>query len=344
MIWFIVFLIIFVFIASIVDFSCNGWNITKQFFTDSWWGIIAIGTGILAVLFFYASGKSYTDLKINESFLPNPDRDKNKKGKPNMSLMKKESGEVVEYDLSQLTMSALTRKMAYEMTKPGPVFFKGWGNNRLRLDVERVQIMKVYIDSIRSTGESLMELQADAFLSYDKIKALTEEKSYQLKKRVIDSKIALDFAEEEYTHKLIMMKLERENLAEDVLYKKAQREQIETQNVVIKLRAEAEYKLILAKSEKEKQIAFILAEAVKYYKDLPNVLKSYVAVQLGSDNSQNPTVDMDLQDQLKEYIIRKHKAETEMIEYEADENKSKTDTTKAKLEREKKKYLRDDNL
>lgn len=102
--------------------------------------------------------------------------------------------------------------------------------------------------------------------------------------------------------------------------------------------------MIIAKSEKEKQIAFILAEAVKYYKDLPNVLKSYVAVQLGSDNSLNPSVDMELQDQLKDFIIRKHKAETEMIEYKADENKALTDTTKVKLEREKKKYLGDDKI
>jgi len=69
-----------------------------------------------------------------------------------------------------------------------------------------------------------------------------------------------------------------------------------------------------------------------------------VAVQLGSDNSQNPSVDMELQDQLKDYVIRKHKAETEMLEYKADENKALTDTTKVKLEREKKKYLKNDNL
>lgn len=343
MFWIILILIVLVFIASLVDLSCNGWDITKEFFTDSWWGIIALATGAISLILFYASSKSYSDLKINESFLPNPKRDNNKKGKPIMSSANKDDG-IVEYDLSQLTLSALTRKMAYELTKPGPVFFKGWSNNRLMLDVERVRIMQQYIESIRSTGESLMELQADAFLSYEKIKSLTEEKKYQIQKRVVDSKIALDFAKEEYTHKLEMMRLERESLAEDVKLKKAQREQIETQSLVEKLKAEAEYQFLMAKSEKEKQIAFILAEAVKCYKDLPNVLKSYVAVQLGSDNSLNPSVDMELQDQLKDFIIRKHKAETEMLEYEADENKTLTDANKAKYEREKKKYLKDDHV
>ena len=51
-----------------------------------------------------------------------------------------------------------------------------------------------------------------------------------------------------------------------------------------------------------------------------------------------------LRDQLKDFIIRKHKAETEMLEYEADENKTLTDANKAKYEREKKKYLKDDHV
>lgn len=335
MFWFIIIMIIFVFVASIVDFSCNGWTITKQFFTDSWWGIIAIASGILAVLLFYASGKSYTDLKINESFLPNPKRDTNKKGKPIMSL-KNENG-VVEYDLSQLTMSALTKKMAYEMTKPGPVFFKGWGNRRLMLDVERVNILKEYIFSVRETGKELMHLQAEAVISYELIDDL-------IKLKKLDSKYQIELAKEKYLNEIKQMRLTTASMEEDVKLKIAQRQQIETQNEVSKLRAEAEYKLIVARSEKEKQIAFILGEAVKYYKDLPNVLKSYVAVQLGSENSQNPSVDMELQDQLKDFIIRKHKAETEMLEYEADENKTLTDANKAKYEREKKKYLKDGNV
>ena len=317
------------------------------FFQDNWLIWVAIVLALLSAILFYASSKSYKDVKINESFLPNPKRiinKKTKKGNPIMSLIKKGTDETMEFDLSKLTMETLVKKMAYEMTKPGPVFFKGWGNNRLRLDVERVQILQSYIDSIRSTGESLMELQADAFLSYEKIKTLTEIKKTDLKRQLLQSKIELDFAKEEFTHRLEMMRLERESFEEDIKMKRAQREQIEMQNVIDKLTAEADYKLSITKSKKEKQIALILAEAVKYYKELPNVLKSYVAVQLGSEQSQNPDSDMELKDKLKDFIARKHKAEARSLEYEADDNKALSDTLKVKLDREKKKYSGDGNV
>lgn len=323
MVWVIVIVGIFVLVGSLIDFLLNGWTLTTQFFIDSWYGIIAVVTGILSILMFYGSSKSYKMVKINESFLPNL---KNQKGRG--KLMEN------EFDLSKLTMDALVKKMAFEMTKPGPVFFKGWGNRRLKLDVERVNILKDYISSVRETGKELMHLQAEAVISYELIDDLVK-----LKK--LDSKYQIELAKEKYLNEIKQMRLTTANMEEDVKLKIAQRQQIETQNEVSKLRAEAECQFLMAKSEKEKQIAFILAEGVKYYKDLPNVLKSYVAVQLGSENSQNPNVDMELQDQLKDFIIRKHKAETEMLEYEADENKTLTDANKAKYEREKKKYLSD---
>jgi hypothetical protein len=345
MAWLILFLVIFVIVASIADFSCSSWNFSKQFFTDSWWGIIAVITGFIAFLLFYASGKSYKDVKINESFLPNINKlnqnNETTKGKRFMSLIKKDSADVVEFDLSKLTMDALVKKMAYEMTKPGPVFFKGWGNRRLMLDVERVKIIKSYIDSIVDTGKSLMDLQSDAFLSFEKINSLVEEKRYQLKERVQLSKNSYNFAKEEYVHKIEMMKLQRDSLEEDIKTKRAQREQIEMENLVGKLRGEAEYKLIMAKGTKEEEIAKILKEAVIYFKDLPNVLKSYVTVQLGSENAQNPDSDLELKDKLKEYIMRKHDAEAKMLENEVDEKKALTDTLKVKLDREKKKLKGD---
>ncbi|MGV8018299.1 MAG: hypothetical protein AB2L26_09005 [Ignavibacteria bacterium] len=131
MVWVIVIIAIFVIIGSLIDFVLNGWTITTQFFIDSWYGIIAVITGILSLFMFYGSSKSYKMVKINESFLPIL---KNHKGRGN--IMEN------EFDLSKLTMDALVKKMAFEMTKPGPVFFKGWGNRRLELDVERVNIIK----------------------------------------------------------------------------------------------------------------------------------------------------------------------------------------------------------
>jgi len=318
-----------------------------NFIQDNWLIWTAIILGLFSAILFYASSTTYRNVKINESFLPNPKRiieKKYKKGNWFMKLVKKQKKEVTELDLSKLTMEALVKKMAYEMTKPGPVFFKGWGNRRLELDVERVQILRNYVDSIRETGNSLMELQSDAVLSYEKIKKLTKIKQNELESRLIESEKSLDFVNEKYKHELEMMRLEREDREEDVKLKRAQRESIEIDNTIRKLRAEAEYKLMIAKGEKEQQVANILAKAVKYYKDLPNVLKSYVAVQLGNEKSPNPDTDMELQEQLKEFIVRKHQAETKMLESEAEENEAMKDTNVLKLEREKKKYSGNGNL
>lgn len=338
MIWFIVGVAIFVLVGSLIDFSCNAGDVMKQFFTDSGWGIIAIIAGLISLILFYASSKSYKDLKINETFLPNPKNIK-KLDKGKHTMLENKDNQITEFDLSKLTMEALVKKMAYEMTKPGPVFFKGWGNRRLELDVDRVKIIGRYIQSIKDTGEELMDLQSDAFLSYEKIEMLTKTKRFELQKKLLLAEKDLDFATIEYDNRIEKMRLERESLEEDVKMKKVLREKIETENLVLRIRAESEYKLMKAKSLKEKQVALILAESVKYFSELPAVLKSWVTVQLGNENAENPDNDMELQEQVKEFVIRKQNAEARKIEYEADENEFKKDTLKAKLEKERLKYL-----
>lgn len=338
MIWVFIGAAIVVLVGSIIDLSINGWEITKQFFSDSYWGIFALIAGTISALMFYASSKSYRDTKINESFLPNKRKINNLNNRSTAMSTNKDYG-TNEFDLSKLTMESLVKKMAYEMTKPGPVFFKGWGNRRLELDVERVNIIKQYIESIRDTGNSLMELQSDSFLSYEKIEALTKIKRFDLQTKVLQAEKGLDFAKIEYEDKIERLRLERASLEEDIKMKKVLREKIETENIILKLNAEADYKLMKAKSLRERQVALILAEAVKYFKELPSVLKSWVTVQLGNENAENPEKDMELEEQIKEFIIRKQEAETKKIEYDAEEHEAKKDTLKVKLENERTKYL-----
>ncbi len=337
MIWFLVAVALFVLIGSIIDFSCNGWNISKQFFTDSGWSIVAVLAGILSLLLFYASSKSYKDVKINESFLPNPKRIKNKKEELEMSN-EEQSLQIQEFDLSKITMETFVQKMAYEMTKPGPVFFKGWGNRRLELDVERVRIIGAYIESIRSTGESLMQLNADAVLSYENIEKLTKIKRNELDEKVRRSELNLDFVNEEYKYKIKGMELENEQKEANIRLINAQAEELEIKSITRKIKAQAKYKLIVAVSKKEKAVANILLKGAEMFGDLPPVLKSYVLAQLGSEDSPNPSTDMDLHEQLKEFVVRKQKAEARKLEYEADDVKEQSETLKAKLKREREKY------
>lgn len=336
MLWFLLALLIFVILGSIIDFSCNGWNISKQFFTDSAWGIIALLAGSLSLLLFYASSKSYKDVKINESFLPNPKRIKNKREE--LDMAKEQSLQIPEFDLSKITMETFVQKMAYEMTKPGPVFFKGWGNRRLELDVERVRILGTYVESIRSTGESLMQLNADAVLSYENIEKLTKIKRNELQEKLRTSELRLDFIEHEYKEKIKTITLENATREAQTRLINAQAEVLEAKSISKKIKAQALYKLMVAESKKEKEIANILSKGADSFGDLPPVLKSYVLAQLGSDDSPNPSTDMDLHEQLKEFVVRKQKAEARKVEYEADDVKEQSETLKAKLKREREKY------
>jgi cyclophilin family peptidyl-prolyl cis-trans isomerase len=226
--WFIAALTLFVLIGSMVDFSCNGWNVSKQFFTDSWWGIIAIASGVLSLLMFYGSSKSYRDVKINETFLDNPDRSKLRKKKGSISMFKKETA-VVEFDLSQLTMNTLTKKMAYVMTKPGPVFFKGWGNRRLQLDVERVEIIREYIEAIRATGDSLIHLHADSVLSYEKMENLVNIKRNDLLLQLKESQLKIDLLEKEHQARVDRLRIDVAHLETMVLERIAQIENLNAQ-------------------------------------------------------------------------------------------------------------------
>lgn len=226
--WFIAALALFVLIGSMVDFSCNGWNVSKQFFTDSWWGIIAIASGVLSLLMFYGSSKSYRDVKINETFLDNPDRSKLRKKKGSISMFKKETA-VVEFDLSQLTMNTLTKKMAYVMTKPGPVFFKGWGNRRLQLDVERVEIIREYIEAIRATGDSLIHLHADSVLSYEKMENLVNIKRNDLLLQLKESQLKIDLLEKEHQARVDRLRIDIAHLEAMVLERIAQIENLNAQ-------------------------------------------------------------------------------------------------------------------
>lgn len=328
-------IVLLISILEAIDFIYIG---IIEFFVNSTWGIITLIIGALSLIFFYASSRSYKDLKVNEAFLPNPRRLKLKQNSGEQLMEGEGSFDIQEFDLSSITMETLVRKMAFEMTKPGPIFFKGWGNRRLELDVERVRILGTYVEELRSTGSSLMELNADAALSYEKIEKLTHIRRNELDERLKRSEINLDFVAEEHKHRLRKMELENAEQEARIRFLNAQAEEIESRNSVQMLKARGEYKLLVAKSHKEKEIAGVLSEGAKYYKDLTPVLKSYVVAQLGSDTSQNPNTDMEMHEELKSFVIRKQNAETRKIEYEADEKKEETETQKEKLKRERDRY------
>lgn len=210
--WIIVVVVIIVLIVSIldaIDFIFIG---IVDFFVHSTWGILTLIFGIMSILFFYASSRSYKNVKINESFLPNPDKITKTKRKRGILSMFSKKQEIVEYDLSQLTLNALTKKMAYEITKPGPIFFKGWGNQRLLLDVERVEILREYVEAIRDTGDSLLKLHADSVISFEKMQSLVNIERTELRRQLKEAELKIDLMEAEYQTTIDKLKIDVSNL------------------------------------------------------------------------------------------------------------------------------------
>lgn len=201
-----------------------------EFLFNSVWGFISFIFLGLSVFFFYASSKTHSQVKEKgrvidtirpilhtmDGFFAN-----SKSSITNMknSLTNKFGDKDIVIDLSRVNLQTMVRKLAIAINKPNPVFFKGWGNKRLQLDVERAYIIKEYIEAIRSAGESFVNLQADAILSYEKIRRLVQINRNELMRQLRESELQLDFLEKEYQAKVEKLRIDITNL-EALVYEK----------------------------------------------------------------------------------------------------------------------------
>lgn len=268
MIWVIVIIFVLIVVVVLIDISANFLSFTHQLFSDSLWVILGVISGIVSLIFFYGTTKSYREVKINESLLPNPNKSKLKTKEEEdaeMSIEKRHiektdcnslnivENEIPEFDLSQMTLATLTEKMVYEMTKPGPVFFKAWGNERLKLDVERVQILGEYIEAIRKTGSSLMNLQSDAVLSQEALENLIKVKRNVLIKELDESRLEIDLVNAQYKSKIEELNLNIKNLEIEIREKIAVIEQTKAQTAQIYTDMDIKLNEAIAKINRETQ-------------------------------------------------------------------------------------------
>jgi len=154
---------------------------------------------VLAVAAFYAwiSSLSYNDYIIKEKIVKNIKRlfssDQGGSAK---------SGEVVHthnsINLSEITLENLVAELQSTLTSPRPLIFKGWGNKRLELDIQRVRLLNDYIEALAETGQSFIRLQADAIVSYEKIQSLAHIELNELRARVRKSALDLMLIEDQY--------------------------------------------------------------------------------------------------------------------------------------------------
>jgi hypothetical protein len=325
----LILIIIYMAISAVLGLMGSIGTAINEFLFNSVWGIICIVAVILSGVFFYASAVSRKDAIIKGSAVKKIKPMFNLSDPNSLSTLNSNQSQIMDeqinvIDLSKLDLDGLVRELAYTVNKPNPVFFKGWGNKRLQLDIERVALIRDYIWTLRSAGSEFVDFQADAVLSYEKIKKVTETKLNNLNIDLLKSQQELELLKHGLEHEKSKQKLEVDLLANEVERGKAE---------VEKIKAEAD--AIRKKSQRDTERANILKQAAKYYRDLSPVLKAYVTTQLGSDNPDTPSNDMEMQDALKDVIKRKQVAEARKIEAEAEESEEMIEFLKWKHEREK---------
>lgn len=236
--------LIFIFIIMIFEaiFGVLGsiFGAISEFLFNTKWGIISIIFLTLSGFFFYASSKSYSQAqekgRVIDTVKPLLQKMDNLFNKSNTSEMSQsnESLSKVEtetnvIDLSTVDLQSMARKLAVAINQPNPVFFKGWGNRRLQLDVERVYIIQSYIEAVRQAGESFINLQADAVLSYEKIENLVKINRNVLLRQLRESELQLDFVEKEHQAKIEKLRIDVDHLESLVFERIAHIENMDAQ-------------------------------------------------------------------------------------------------------------------
>ena len=314
-------MIVYVLILCFTNITESYVMTIREFFFHSTLGIIALICGALAVVFFYVSAKM--PKRIRESSLRvksvtpalsytalRNEYDKTNSKLQTKKSMKQEIQEKV-IDMEVMTLDSFFKDVAFTLNKPSPVIFKGWGNKRLELDAERVQILGDYISNVRDTCDQYLKLRADMFFSKEKFEHYVEANRMR-------ATGDLDLIREEYKDTLWNKKHERKLKEADLEDRKIAQEE---RRALIK--------------EQESRTEFFTM-AIKKYPDMPAPLQAYMFTQV---HGRYPDAkrDFDIEEKINEYVKKKYELEIENMKYDTIKNKeeSKTFTEKMKNEREK---------
>jgi len=204
------------------------------------------------------------------------------------------------------------------------VFFKKRHNEKAILDEEYLRALIAQIQDLRDMNSVLLELNADVYLTKERLGRIIQR--YREQENFVDAqghRLAV-LAEKEHHDTMqsiddnaVERSLRLKNLALENRLKKAQLEQINSQTGQIKTAT----KEISARADFIKKAL----ESINI-SELPPTLQTYITSSIF-----NPTGtqfnDFDMQEQIKEFIIRKEKAEAVEKESQADINRTTADKT-----------------
>lgn len=300
----------------------------KEFFFNTAWGIIALICGALSLVFFYVSSKMPKRMRESKSrtkaitpVLYSTSQNETQKNR----LMNNKKSDIqgnhytnkdiqeTVIDLEAMSLEGFFRDVAFTLNKPTPVIFKGWGNRRLRLDEERVEILGNYIESVRGTCDQYLQLRADMFFAKDKF-------DYFVKANTMNAKNNLDLIKEEYKDKKWQMEYDRRLKESDLEDREVAREE----------------RRALIKEQEARNSFFTMA--IKDFPEMPAPLKAYMFTQVHGRYPEAKR-DFDLEEKISDYITKKYDYDIQNMSYETKKKKEEAETFVEKMKHERnKKY------
>lgn len=187
--------LVLIFVILIIEVLSQVFGFFYIGFSMNKYMILALLAAGVAAFYAWISSQSYDDYKIKEKIVKNI--------KWLFASEQGGSGKEITHshdsiNLSDITLENLVAELQSTLTAPRPLIFKGWGNKRLKLDVERVRLFNDYIKAVAETGQSFIRLQADAIVSYEKIQSLAHIELNELRASVRKSALDLLLIEDQY--------------------------------------------------------------------------------------------------------------------------------------------------
>jgi hypothetical protein len=324
--WIIVIIVLLALCVFFSWFSTQVGYIT-DFFGANIFTLLALVSAAIAAFYFWISSKAYSDYKIKDKITKRLDVVFNPKNLPTkmgnkMELSKDDLPTKREIDLSTVDLQSLVGDMKQMLTSPTPLIFKGWGNRRLELDVERVRLMDKYIQNVIAAGQSFIRLKADSLISFDKIKLLANKELYELRKDSEGAEYDLKLLTEKYQSELIRYKTDKEKMILSVEREKAEIRLLNAQasqaEAIAKQESEKAETMKVATEEAEVRVAMIkVATGAIKFNELPQSFQTYIAITILNADTDKLS-NFDIMERVKNSLIQQAQAEADRKTADAD--------------------------
>lgn len=320
-------MLIYLLVTGIIGMTGGMFISIKEFFLHTTWGIIALICGVVSAVLFYASSKMPKQMRESKSrvkaITPALKMSSQQNSFSQNKSMNQNNDDLQDYsqnrgiqeheiDMSSMSLEGFFREVAFTMNKPAPVIFKAWGNRRFRLDVERVNILGSYIQSVRGTCDSYLQLRADMFFAEKKFEHFVSVNAANAKNN-------LDLVEEQYKDVKWNMDYNRRLKEADLKDREiAQKEK-------------------LSKIEEQDQRNAFFTMAIKDYPEMPAPLKAYMFTQVHGRYPEAKR-DFEIEEKISDFIMKKYDYDIQNMDYETKKKReeAKTYVEKMKHERNKK--------